>query len=91
MLVCVCVYASVLVALSYPLCGVCLWRIRGDPYGTGIYNRPAGPSLCDDKALRVLCERLCVRICPGVCVYPIRLLSIGIPVYGSGEILINHI
>ncbi len=63
MCVCVCLWL-----LSCPLCAVCLRGIRGDPCATGIYNRPAGPSLCDDKALRVQCERLCVRIYVQVCV-----------------------
>lgn len=49
---CMCLCAFV--ALSYPLCSVCLLGIRGDLCATGIYNRPAGPSLCDDKALSVL-------------------------------------
>lgn len=64
MCVCACVCDSALPAV----CCVCLRGIRGDPCGTGIYNRPAGLSLCDDKALGVLCERLCVRICVTLCI-----------------------
>lgn len=84
--VCVCLF----MALSYPRCAVCLRGIRGDPCATGIYNRPAGPSLCDDKALGVLCRAsVCARL--HECVYPSRLFSIGASVYESGEPLINHI
>lgn len=56
------------VALGYPQCAVCLLGIRGDHCATGIYNRPAGPSLWDDKALGFLCERLCVCACTIVCI-----------------------
>lgn len=78
------------VALSYPRCAVYLRGIKGDPCATGIYNRPAGPSLCDDKTLRVLCEQV---VCAHMyeCVYPSRLLSIGTSVYESGDFLINYI
>lgn len=65
---CACVCVCVFVALSYPLCAVCLRGIRGDPCATGIYNRPAGLSLCDDKTLRVLCECLCECVYVRACV-----------------------
>lgn len=61
-------HVCLFVALSCPLCAVCLRGIRGDPCATGIYNRPAGPSLCDDKALGVPCERLRVCVYVRVCV-----------------------
>ena len=88
--VCMCVCVCLCGCESYPLCALCLQGIRGDPCGTGIYNRPAGPSQCDDKAPRVLCECLCVRICTSVCI-PAGWLSIGTPVNVRGEIIIKHI
>lgn len=78
------------VALGYSHCAVCLLGIRGDHCATGTYNRPAGPSLWDDKALRFLCERLCVRACTIVCI-PAGCSPWEHAVYGSREILINHI
>ena len=58
---------------------MCLWGIGGDPGTTGIDNRPAGPSLHDDKALGVPCKRPCVCVRVRVCMYPSRPLSIGGP------------
>lgn len=59
--------ARLFVTLGYLLCAVCLLGIRGDHCATGIYNRPAGPSLSVDKALRFFSGRLCVRVCTSVC------------------------
>lgn len=79
-------YKCVIVALSYLLSFVWLWGIRGDPCATGIYNRPAGLSLCEDKALSVLCK--CLRV--GVCVSQQAVLYRKICLW-SWEILINYI
>ena len=70
MCVCVCVCVCAFMCVSgfevHPQCAVCLRGIGGDPGATGIHNRPAGPSLCDDKALGVLRKRPCVRPHAGV-------------------------
>lgn len=60
--------ARVFVALGYSQYGVCLLGIRVDHCATGIYNRPAGPSLWHDKALGCLPEHQRVRACTSVCI-----------------------
>lgn len=65
--VCVCARSCVFLALRYTRSALCVCGgIGGDPGATGIHNRPAGPSLCDDKALGVLRKRPCVRPRAGV-------------------------